>query len=372
MHIDAIEIYRVNMPLVYPFRTAFGNDAAIESVLVKLVSGNQHGWGEASPWAMPAYSPEYAAGAFALLRDWLAPRLLDKDISSGHQLQDELSIFKGNQFAKAALDLAWWDLYAREMNKPLWQVIGGRSDCIQVGADLGVMENIGLLLDTIAGAVEAGFKRVKLKYRPGWELDVIDAVRQRFPYTVFHVDCNSAYHLQDAEMLQALDSYKLAMIEQPLAHDDLLDHSKLQKELRTAICLDESITSPEKVTQAIELEACRWVNIKHGRVGGITNALIIHNLCQEAGIPVWIGGMLESAVGQAHSTALATLPNVKYPSDIFPTTRFYTQDLAEPEVVLSGPSEIKATAQPGIGCEPNNERLVSLQVECATLRQAKI
>lgn len=371
MYIDSIELYRVNMPLVYPFRTAFGNDASIESVLVKLVSGNHYGWGESSPWAMPAYSPEYAAGVFALLQNWLAPCLLGKDISSGRHLQDELSAFKGNPFAKAALDLAWWDLYARQLGIPLWQVIGGKRDCVEVGADFGVMESIDLLLETIAGAVEAGFKRVKLKYRPGWELEMIDAVRQRFPDTVFHVDCNSAYRLKDAPMIRALDKYELAMIEQPLASDDLLDHSKLQKELRTPLCLDESITSPEKAAQAIELKACGWVNIKHGRLGGITNALAIHDKCQAAGIPVWIGGMLESAVGQAHSTALATLPNVKYPSDIFPSARFYREDLAEPQVVLSAPSEIRATSQPGIGCEPDSTRLSSLQLESTVLKASR-
>ncbi|HZQ09215.1 MAG TPA: o-succinylbenzoate synthase [Anaerolineae bacterium] len=368
MIIDSIEIYRVNMPLIYPFRTAFGNDAEIESVLVKLTGGAQYGWGESSPWAAPAYSAEWAAGEFILLRDWFAPRMSGQDISSSEHLQDILSIFKGNPFAKAALDLAWWDLYAKQRGEPLWRVLGGKSDCVEVGADFGIMESIDLLLETIQGAQDAGFKRVKLKYRPGWELDMIAAVRRRFPDMVFHVDCNSAYRLENRAMLKALDEYNLAMIEQPLAHDDLLDHAKLQRELRTPICLDESIISLAKLEQAIELGACKWVNIKHGRVGGITNALAIHNRCQRAGIPVWIGGMLESAVGQAHSIALATLPNVKYPSDIFPTSRFYTQDLGQPEVVLSAPSEMRAVDAPGIGVEPNPEKLREMMVESVRVR----
>jgi O-succinylbenzoate synthase len=238
---------------------------------------------------------------------------------------------------------------------------------VEVGADFGVMETVDALLQEIANAVEAGFKRVKLKYRPGWELEMIRAVRRAFADAVFHIDCNSAYSLSDAPMLQALDDYHLAMIEQPLAHDDLLDHAKLQRLLRTPICLDESINSPAKAAQAIEIKACGWVNIKPGRVGGITNAIKIHDLCQEADIPVWIGGMLESAVGAAHCLALATLPNVRYPSDIFPSRRFYERDLGEPQLFLTGPSLMRASSQPGIGCEPLPESLARQTVEAAVV-----
>jgi o-succinylbenzoate synthase len=367
MRIDTIALHRVRMPLVAPFRTAFGDTAAIESVLVRIASGGLSGWGETCPWAAPAYSPEWAAGAFALLRDWLAPRLLGKDIASGEHLQRELAPFKGNPFAKAGLDLAWWDLHARQLNRPLWDVIGGRSDTVEVGADFGVMDSLDLLLEAIRGAVAAGFKRIKLKYRPGWELDMVAAVRRAFPDTVFHVDCNSAYTLRDAGMLQALDDFNLAMIEQPLAHDDLHDHAALQAMLRTPICLDESICSAEKARQAIALKACGWINIKPGRVGGITPALAIHELCRQAGVPVWIGGMLESAVGSAHCLALAALPNVRYPSDVFPSPRFYARDLAEPELALAGPSRMRAFPGPGIGCAPRPDALSASALEHVTL-----
>ena len=342
MIIDAVDLYRVRLPLVYPFRTAFGDYGEIESVLVRLTSGGHSGWGETAPWQAPAYSPEWAAGVVLLLRDWLAPRLLGRDITSGQQLQAALSLIKGNPFAKAGLDLAWWDLHARQAGRPLWQVLGGQSDLVAVGADFGVMDSLDQLLEAIASAVQAGFQRVKLKVRPGWELD----------------------------MLRALDDYDLAMIEQPLAHDDLHDHARLQRALRTPVCLDESITSPAKAAQAVELGACRWINIKPGRVGGLTPAVEIHNLCQAAGVPVWIGGMLESAVGAAHCTALATLPNVAYPSDIFPSSRFFETDLAAPEVTLAGPGQVRATALPGIGCEPRPELLAALQVETVTLNRA--
>ena len=238
--------------------------------------------------------------------------MVGKDVTTGEQLQALLAPFKGNYFAKAALDLAWWDLYAQLRNQPLWQVVGGKSDRVEVGADFGVMETLDALVAVIDEAARQGFKRVKLKFRPGWEVEMVATVRSHFPKMVFHVDCNSAYRLSDAPMLRQLDRFNLAMIEQPLAHDDLLEHAKLQKMLETPICLDESITSTVKAEQAIELGACRWINIKHGRVGGLTNALAINQIAADAGIPVWIGSMVESALGQAFCEVLATLKHSKH------------------------------------------------------------
>jgi len=367
MRIDSIELYHVAMPLVYPFRTAFSDEESIESILVRLVSGDYCGWGESAPWRAPAYSSEWAAGAFVVVRDWLAPLLVGRDISNGGELQQILSGVKGHYFAKASLDLAWWDLHARLRGEPLWRTVGGQTDIIKVGADIGVMNSLDDLLAEVGKAVEAGFLRVKLKYRPGWEVDMVSAVRAAFPDTTFHVDCNSAYSLDDLEMFRELDRYGLAMIEQPLAHDDILDHAELQRQIKTPVCLDESIVSLSRTRQAIAAGACRWVNIKVGRVGGLTNALAIHDLCQEAGVPCWVGGMLESAVGQAHSMALATLPNIKYPADIFPTSRFYREDLAEPAVELSGPSQMRVSGEPGIGCEPRPQMLERLLVAKAVV-----
>jgi o-succinylbenzoate synthase len=365
MNIDSIEIYRVKMPLIYPFRTAFGNDDTIESILVKIVSGRQYGWGEATPWQSPGYSSECAPTAFIILRNFLAPLLLKQDIHSGEELQQRLSPVKGNNFAKAALDLAWWDLNAKIKGLPLYKALGAARSTVDVGADFGIMENIDLLLKTIDTAVKAGFKRVKLKYRPGWELDMIRAVRKAFPKTVFHVDCNSAYTLDNVKMLRQLDEFNLAMIEQPLMHDDLIDHATLQRQIKTPICLDESVTSPAKARKAIEIKACGWINIKPGRVGGLTNAVIIHDICQAAGIPCWVGGMLESSVGAYHCLALATLPNFKYPNDIFPTDRFYKHDLSDPPMILSGPSQVTAPEIPGCGAEPNPDRLKNQTLEKA-------
>jgi O-succinylbenzoate synthase len=368
MRVDSLEIHRVAMPLVYPFRTATGDDHTIESVLVRMASGDRSGWGETAPGQLPTYSGEWAAAVFLTARDVLAPLLLGEDIASGEDLQQRLSHIKGNQFAKAVLDSAWWDLYARTRGEPLWQSLGGSGPTVDVGADFGIMETIESLLDTIGTAVESGFKRIKLKYRPGWELDMVAAVRAAYPNIVFHVDCNSAYRLDDLPMLKRLDEYGLAMIEQPLAHDDLLDHAELQRHITTPICLDESITSLDKTRKAIAIGATKWVNIKYGRVGGVTNARAIHDLCAQSGLPCWIGGMLESAVGASHCLALATLPNVKYPSDIFPSSRFYREDLAAPEIALSGPSQVTAQQGPGIGVHPRPEELSRLTLEHALLR----
>lgn len=365
MLIDRIDLYHVAMPLISPWRTAYGEDAVIESVLVKMTSGKRSGWGESCPLAVPTYSPEWAAGIFQVAKNWLAPRLLGQDIANGRQLQDRLALIKGNYFAKAGLDLAWWDLHARQLDRPLYRVLGGSSPVVVVGADFGVMDRIDDLLAEIGKAIAAGFKRVKLKFRPGWDVPMIRAVRQAFPTSVFHIDCNSGYRLEDAHLFKELDQFNLAMIEQPLGHDDVLDHAELQKQIRTPICLDESITSLDRTRQAIAVGACRYVNIKPGRVGGLTNAVAIHDLCRQHDIPCWVGGMLESAVGVAHCLALATLPGFKYPADIFPSSRFYRQDLGEPEVILSGPSQIQALDRPGIGTVPDPNRLARLIVEHA-------
>ena len=307
MRIDSVELFHVAMPLIYPWRTAYGEDAAIESVLVRMQCGDLVAWGETAPFAAPCYSPEWAGGAFGCLRDWLAPAVVGQQIGSGQELQSRLSHFKGNPFAKAALDTAWWVLEAQRQQQPLHRLLGATRDSVVVGADFGVMDSIDQLLEGIAGAVAAGFPRIKLKFRPGWDINMLQVVRRRFPQATFHIDCNSGYRLGDLELFRQVDEFNLAMIEQPLAHDDVVDHAKLQQAIRTPVCLDETITSVERVRQAIELKSCRYVNIKPGRVGGLTVAVAIHDLCREAGIPCWVGGMLESAIGSRICVALASV-----------------------------------------------------------------
>jgi len=367
MRLDSLEIVRVAMPLISPFRTAYGDDHEIESVLVRLNSAEYSGWGEATPLAFPAYSPESSRTLFIVARDFIAPLLIGKEIESGTELQGLLSHIKGNFFAKAAFDLAWWDLHSRQLQQPLWRVLGGQKSVVETGADFGAMENTGLLLRAIEGAIEGGYKRVKLKFRRGWDLEMVREVRAAFPEMTFHIDCNSSYSLADLSMFQALDDFNLAMIEQPLAHDDLIDHAKLQSQIATPICLDESITSLDKTRKAIEVGACRWINVKPGRVGGTTNALAIHNHCQSQNIPCWIGGMLESAIGASHCLALATLSNIAYPSDIFPTSRFYQRDLTEFPMTHFLPGKFAASEKPGIGVVPHEAHLQSCVLERAVL-----
>ncbi|MBM4002730.1 MAG: o-succinylbenzoate synthase [Planctomycetes bacterium] len=335
MHIDRIDLFHVAMPLIYPWRTAYGEDASIQSVLCRMVSGSIDAWGEASPLAAPCYSPEWAGGVFATCRDWLCPAVVGQRIESGAALQERLALFKGNPFAKAVLDTAWWALESKRANRPLHQLLGAQRDIVPVGADFGVMDRIDDLLAAVDKAVEQKFPRVKLKFRPGWDLPMLRAVRDRHPQLTIHIDCNSGYRLLDLPMFQAIDELQLAMIEQPLAHDDLVDHAQLQNRIRTPVCLDESVSDPRHAELALRLGSCRIMNIKPGRVGGLTNAVRIHDLCRAARIPCWVGGMLESAAGAAHCVALAMLDNFSYPGDIFPSSRFYHQDLAAPSITLT-------------------------------------
>lgn len=369
MHIDRIDLYHVAMPLIYPWRTAYGEDAAVESVLCCMSSGSLSGWGEASPFAAPCYSSEWAGGVFAVCRDWLVPTIIGQDIVSGEDLQNRLRLFKGNPFAKAALDTAWWSLESQRTGVPLYRLLGGTSEQVSVGADFGVMDHIDDLISAVGQAAAQKFPRIKLKFRPGWDREMLSAVRSAFPTLTTHIDCNSGYRLSDRELFAWLDTQGLAMIEQPLRHDDLVDHAALQRTMRTPICLDESLTSLEGLQQALALNACRYVNIKPGRVGGLTVAKQMHDLCQAAQIPCWVGGMLESATGAGHCLALATLPNFTYPADIFPSAKFYMEDLSDPPIVLSqNPTGSPVVIIPDQPSQPDPVQLAQRTRQAATIR----
>lgn len=369
LRIDRIDLHHVAMPLISPWRTAYGEDAAIESLLCRVTSGSLDAWGESSPLAAPTYSPEWAGGIFAVARDWLAPRLVGRTLSAPADCREALSLFKGNPFAKAALDNAVWSLFSKATGTPLHRLLGAERDVVPVGADFGVMDDVSELLDHVAQAAEQRFPRVKLKFRPGWDEPVVAAVRERFPDLVVHIDCNSGYRIGDADLFRRLDRYGLAMYEQPLQHDDLVDHARLQSQVSTPVCLDESIVTVRGTEQALALGSCRYVNVKPGRVGGLTNAVEIHDRCRDAGVPAWVGGMLESAVGASQCIALAMLGNFVYPADIFPTSRFYREDLADPPVVLERDAE-------GLPCvrafdrlpEPHPTRLAALTRQHAVVR----
>ena len=371
MKIDRVRLYHVAMPLIEPWRTAYGEDHAIGSVLVELTSNDTTIWSETTPLASPCYSAEWAGGVFAVLRDWLAPSIIGKSFETADSLNQSLAHFKGNPFAKAALDNGWWLLDAKQRGLPLHQILGGTKKHIAIGADLGVKDSIDELLTCVQQVVDAKYPRLKLKYRPGWDLEMLTQVRKNFPNLTLHIDCNTGYTLDDLPMFKAIDKLGLAMIEQPLSHDDLHDHAKLQAMLDTPICLDESISSPMRMKQAIELGSCKFVNIKPGRVGGLSNSLDIYNQCQNAGLSLWVGGMLESAVGANICAALASLQGFNYPPDLFPSSRFYANDLAMPHVTLTPDSKgrpgIAISDTPGINAEPNADLLKQYSLATAEL-----
>ena len=345
------------MPLLYPWKTAYGEDSEIYSVFVNMFSQGEYSWSEISPLKFPTYSPESTSGAYALMKNLLAPKLINQKIEDAEDINNIFNYVKGNFFAKAGLEIAYWLLKAKVTAKPLHDLIGGVKKPVSVGADFGIQDNIKQLITKIDLAVKSGYPRVKLKFRRGWDIDMLKAVRDVFPEFVFHIDCNSSFTLDDLEFLKKLDRFNLAMIEQPLQYNDLLDHAKLQRELSTPVCLDESITSPKIMEEAIYLESCKFVNIKFGRVGGITNVLKIHNLAKDAKIPCWIGSMLESSVGMGISAELATLPNCTYPADVFPSKSYYNEDLSSPEIELCKPGYVDISHVAGIPYEPKPDML---------------
>jgi len=367
MHIDRIEIYYVRLPLIYPWKTAYGEDADIHSVLFRMVSGEHEGWGEATPFFAPTYSPETASTVFVLNEEVFGPLLVGRDFETAEALLDALRVFKGNPFAKAGPESAWWDLHARMTGQPLGRLLGAERATVEAGSDFGVQDTLDMLLEKIQGVVDQGFRRTKLKVRPGWDLEMLRVVRDAFPRHTFHIDCNSGYSLDDLPFFRAVDRLGLAMIEQPLFHRDLHDHAELQRQLETPICLDESVTSLRDFELALKLGSCRYLNIKIGRVGGVSVAKALHDRARDAGVPCWVGGMLESGVGAGLSIELAGLGNFTYPADLFPSAFFYCQDLTEPEMVLNPDCTFSLSTVPGTPYRP-----VPSRVEAATVRKAVV
>jgi len=370
MRVDRIDVYWARVPLAFVWKTSYGDQHFTDTILVRMEGGGHYAWGESCPPAIPGYSAEHTLGTFHTLREHLAPCIIGQDLDAAQDLLDRIAFVKGNQFARAGLEIAWWVLDAKRRGVPLHVALGGVGDHVAVGADFGVQDSIDILLAKIQGAVDQGFPRIKLKFRPGWDLPMVDAVRSAFPRFTFHVDCNAAYTPADSDLFRKLDRYQLAMIEQPLADDgmSLINHADLQRTIATPICLDESAHSLAHVQAAIRLGSCKVVNVKVARVGGLSASRDIQSLCAEHDIPCWIGGMLESAVGGAICAELATLSNFTYAGDIFPSSYFYDNDLGKPEIELSGPGEVRTSAVPGIAQEPDPELLQRWTVAHAGFR----
>lgn len=363
MKIDSAEIHYVELPLISPWRTAYGEDATIHSVMVKLSGNGQEAWGEATPFYAPTYSPESARTTYETTREFFLPRIVGQTLDSADELMARIAIFKGNPFAKAAVETAWWALDSTLKNIPLWRALGAAKPVVRCGADFGVQDTLDDLLRLIQGAVDAGYPRIKLKVKHGWDIEMLKAVRAAFPDPVIHVDCNSGYDLNaDLDTLKAFDRFNLAMIEQPLDHLDVIEHAELQKQIATPVCLDESVKRPRDFELALKIGACRVINVKPGRVGGLSNAVRIHDLARDAGIPAWVGGMLESGVGAGICAALGCLPGFTYPADVFPSSRFYVQDITDRWIEQDDQCNVVLDETPGVGFSPVPERLEKVTV----------
>lgn len=349
MKIEKITLHHIRMKLQAPFETSFGRVDTRDCILVEMNAEGITGFGEVVADRDPGYSWETCGTAWVTLQDFLIPAILGRDVQDVADLQKRLSPVKGHQMAKAGLEMALWDVLGKAQGESLRELLGARRSSVEVGVSVGLQESPDILVSTVEDYLAEGYQRVKIKIKPGRDVGDTEAVRRAFPDLPLQVDANSAYTLQSAKDLLPLDDLDLLLIEQPLAEDDLWDHSKLQPKFRTALCLDESITKPQHARQALEMDACRIVNIKPGRVGGISQGVKIHDLCQEQDVPVWCGGMLETGVGRAANLALASLPNFALPGDISATERYYAEDITHERFVLNPDSTIDVPDKPGLG-----------------------
>ncbi len=362
MKIEHIELRQLKMQLVAPFETSFGVETEEDHLIVRVDAQGVTGWGESVAGADPYYSYETNQTAWHILRDYLIPAVLGKDIANVDEAIKLCSRVRGHNMAKAGLESALWDLFAQAHGVSLSKILGGTRDKVAVGVSIGIQASPAALVKKVEGYLSQGYKRIKMKIAPGRDLQFVSAVRQAFPDILLQVDANSAYTLADVEMLRALDGYNLLLIEQPLSHDDIYDHSKLQRELKSPICLDESIHSVADARAALELHSCRIINIKPGRVGGFTESKKIHDYCASQNVPVWHGGMLESGIGRAGNVALASLPNFTLPGDISASNRYWKEDIVEPEFTVDAAGMMAVPTKPGIGVRVLMDRLERVTV----------
>jgi O-succinylbenzoate synthase len=360
MNISSVVLHRLRMELVTPFATSYGTYHDRETIIVQIIDEQGvSGWGECVAFETPWYTEETVQGAWHMMEQFLIPSLLQGQIDHPQQLSSLWQGIRRNTMAKAGLEMALWDLYAKGQNKPLYEVVGGDSKPLKVGVAIGLQANLSHYYRFIDQYMQQGYERIKVKIKPGSDIDLIAALRNRYPTIALMADANSAYALSDMQHLQQLDAYNLLMIEQPLAADDIIDHAQLQAQLATPICLDESIVSYDDVRHAIGLGSCRVINIKLGRVGGWNEALRIHQLCLEQHIPLWCGGMLETGIGRAHNLALASLPGFTLPGDISASARYWERDIILPEVVIEQ-GKVNLPEGAGIGFEVDYDYMDNL------------
>jgi len=362
MKVREITLRELPMKLVAPFQTSMGVTNVRRIMLLEADVDGVIGWSECVAGENPSYSPETVETAWHILRDHLWPLLKGHEFASASEVWDLLAWVRGNNMAKGALEAAIWDAEAKIQGVPLARLLGGTREEIACGVSIGIKPTVDELVAAVRKELAAGYQRIKIKIQPGWDLAPVQRLRQEFPKIRLMVDANSAYRLSDLPLLQQLEGFYLMMIEQPLGWDDLYGHVALQKKLQTPICLDECIHTEEQAQAALALGACKIINIKLGRVGGFTPAKRIHDLCQQHGVPVWCGGMLESGIGRAHNIALSTLPNFSLPGDVSASRRYWLEDIIEPEVTVSPQGTIRVPSAPGIGFAPRRDLIEKLTV----------
>lgn len=370
MKIKQVILRHLKLELLHPFTTSFMTEYDRDFILVQAISEDGiTGWAESVAMVDPLYNEETVKTNWHILEDYLIPIVLNNEINHPDELSEKyFNHIRGNYMAKAAIEGAIWDVYAKQENNSLSNVLGGIKKQIEVGVSIGIKDSIEETLDIIAARLEEGYKRVKLKIKPGWDIELIDEVRKVYPEIPLMADANSAYTLNDMDRLAAMDDYSLMMIEQPLAYNDIIDHAELQSRLKTPICLDESIHSLEDARKALKLGSCKIINIKIGRVGGLTQSRKIHDLCLEQGIPLWCGGMLESGIGRAHNIAITSLPNFVLPGDTAASSLYWAEDIIEPEVTVEN-GLINVPNALGIGYEASMEKINKYTIFSKTYRQ---
>ena len=365
MKIDRVELREIELPLVHSFETSFGRTTVRRILLVRVDSEGATGWGEVACGEEPFYNYETPQTAWHILQDFLIPWTLGKEWASAGDVAARFHPIRGHNMAKAALECALWDIEAQMKDLPLWKLVGGTLTEIPCGVSIGIQNSVEELFAKIEVELAAGYQRIKVKIKPGWDAEVLGRIRQQFPRVALIADANSAYSLEDLPLLKSLDRFYLMMVEQPLGWDDILDHARLQRELSTPVCLDESIHSVDDARKALEAGACKIINIKLGRVGGYVSARRIHDLCRGRRVPVWCGGMLESGIGRAHNIALSTLPGFSLPGDVSASKRYWAEDIIEPEVTVTAQGTIHAPTTAGLGYQPRLDR-----IETLTLRRS--
>src|SRR5829696_8308209 len=369
LKIRSIELTEINLPLVHFFETSFGRTYERRIILLRVEDRDgATGWGEITCGEGPGYSDEWTDSAWVTAEKILAPMVVGREVSAASEIFDLMKRARGHRMSKSGIETACWDLEAKKLGVPLWKHLGGVNREIACGVSIGIQDSVEQLIEKIQTEIDAGYQRIKIKIAPHWDYDVIKRVREVFPDIQLMGDANSAYTLADIDKLKSLDEFGLMMLEQPLSHDDILDHATLQLKIETPICLDEPIKSPDDARKAIELKSGKIINLKNGRVGGHTQSKLIEAICRNSGMPVWCGGMLESGIGRAHNIAISTLAGYTMPGDVSASKRYWHEDIIEPAVEITDRGTIIAPDGPGIGFEVKRDRIAKLAVRNATIR----